>query len=253
MAYRAEYIWIDGKEPTAEVRSKTRILEDGAEPGIWGFDGSSTNQATGDNSDVVLDPVFQCPDPIRGGENILVLCETLLTEDMSPHPTNTRAAAPHLPCPDLDAAMIMKMCRFAIDNNFGWPRKIPPRPEFDLQEQLAGLTGTPPAATNGKPSVQLGLQVNGRGGGQFELTLRDGRIQAAKPGVSPKCTASYYLNTDTFQEASKIIEEAITQRIAGPLEPSPFAAAPYEDVPFEDAPYEADWTQVEVEPEMEPG
>ena len=93
MAYRAEYIWIDGTEPTAEIRSKTKVLADGDDPGIWGFDGSSTNQATGDNSDVVLQPVFQCPDPIRGGNNILVLCETALTSDLSPHPTNTRAAA----------------------------------------------------------------------------------------------------------------------------------------------------------------
>ncbi len=93
MTYRAEYIWIDGTVPTAEVRSKTKILPDGQAPGIWGFDGSSTNQATGDNSDVVLQPVFQCHDPIRGGDNILVLCETLLTEDLSPHPSNTRAAA----------------------------------------------------------------------------------------------------------------------------------------------------------------
>ena len=91
--YRAEYIWIDGNEPTAEVRSKTKILETGDEPGIWGFDGSSTNQATGDNSDVVLNPVFACPDPIRGGDDILVLCETLLTADLSPHPSNTRARA----------------------------------------------------------------------------------------------------------------------------------------------------------------
>ena len=58
MAYRAEYIWIDGTEPTAEIRSKTKVLADGDDPGIWGFDGSSTNQATGDNSDVVLQPVF---------------------------------------------------------------------------------------------------------------------------------------------------------------------------------------------------
>ncbi len=93
MAYRAEYMWIDGAEPTAEIRSKTKILPDGTEPPIWGFDGSSTNQAAGDASDVVLKPVFQCPDPIRGGDNILVLCETLLTADLSPHPTNTRAVA----------------------------------------------------------------------------------------------------------------------------------------------------------------
>jgi glutamine synthetase len=86
-------MWIDGTEPTAEIRSKTRIIADGETPGIWGFDGSSTNQATGDNSDVVLEPVFQCPDPIRGINDILVLCETKLTGDLSPHPSNTRAAA----------------------------------------------------------------------------------------------------------------------------------------------------------------
>ena len=86
-------MWIDGTVPTAEIRSKTKILADGEKPGIWGFDGSSTNQASGDNSDVVLNPVFQCPDPIRGGDNILVMCECLLTKDLSPHPTNTRAKA----------------------------------------------------------------------------------------------------------------------------------------------------------------
>jgi glutamine synthetase len=91
MAYKAEYIWIDGTEPTAKLRSKTKILEDGADLPIWGFDGSSTNQAPGDKSDCVLQPVFSCPDPIRGGDNVLVMCD-VLTIDMQPHPSNTRAA-----------------------------------------------------------------------------------------------------------------------------------------------------------------
>src|ERR671910_473638 len=91
MAYRAEYIWIDGTQPTAKLRSKTKIMQDGDNDfPIWGFDGSSTNQAPGDKSDCVLRPVFSCPDPIRGGDNKLVLCEVLLI-DMTPHPTNTRA------------------------------------------------------------------------------------------------------------------------------------------------------------------
>ncbi|WP_428116281.1 glutamine synthetase GlnII [Candidatus Poriferisodalis sp.] len=91
MAYRAEYIWTDGTEPTVEVRSKTKVLADGDEPDIWGFDGSSTNQAEGSASDVVLKPVYSCPDPLRGGNDILVMCETFTTETMEPHPTNTRA------------------------------------------------------------------------------------------------------------------------------------------------------------------
>ena len=93
MAIKAEYIWVDGTEPTAKLRSKTKILEDGTKAKdlpIWGFDGSSTNQAPGDKSDCVLKPVFSCPDPIRGGDNILVMAEVLYI-NMEPHETNTRA------------------------------------------------------------------------------------------------------------------------------------------------------------------
>ncbi|AOT58571.1 MULTISPECIES: glutamine synthetase [Streptomyces] len=94
MSIKAEYIWIDGTEPTAKLRSKTKILDGSvagvAELPLWGFDGSSTNQAEGHASDCVLRPVYSCPDPIRGGEHILVLCEVLNT-DMTPHSTNTRA------------------------------------------------------------------------------------------------------------------------------------------------------------------
>ncbi|MEO7556529.1 MAG: glutamine synthetase, partial [Acidimicrobiales bacterium] len=90
MSYKAEYIWIDGTEPTAKLRSKTKIMDKGDDLPIWGFDGSSTNQAPGSASDCVLQPIYSCPDPIRGGKDKLVLCEVLLT-DMTPHPTNTRA------------------------------------------------------------------------------------------------------------------------------------------------------------------
>ncbi|MEZ0095589.1 glutamine synthetase [Streptacidiphilus sp. EB129] len=90
MSFKAEYIWIDGTEPTAKLRSKTRVLVDGAELATWGFDGSSTNQAEGHASDRVLKPVFTCPDPIRGGDNVLVLCEVFNT-DGTAHETNTRS------------------------------------------------------------------------------------------------------------------------------------------------------------------
>ena len=90
MAYRAEYIWIDGQKPTAKLRSKTKIVPDGEQPPLWGFDGSSTEQAPGDNSDCVLRPVKVIPDPIRGGDDVLVLNE-VLNVDMTPHASNTRA------------------------------------------------------------------------------------------------------------------------------------------------------------------
>ncbi|MGI8684693.1 MAG: glutamine synthetase beta-grasp domain-containing protein, partial [Acidimicrobiales bacterium] len=88
---KAEYIWIDGTEPTPLLRSKTKVVDDVTDLPIWGFDGSSTNQATGVASDCVLRPVCTVPDPIRGGDAVLVMAEVLNT-DMTPHPTNTRAA-----------------------------------------------------------------------------------------------------------------------------------------------------------------
>ena len=85
MAIVAEYIWIDGSEPTRQLRSKTKVLPADftveSEGGLlspksfpeWGFDGSSTNQADGDASDCKLLPARVVPDPIRGVDAYLVL------------------------------------------------------------------------------------------------------------------------------------------------------------------------------------
>ena len=57
-SYKAEYIWLDGTKPTHLMRSKTKIVKIDEEPPVWGFDGSSTNQAPGAQSDCVLQPVL---------------------------------------------------------------------------------------------------------------------------------------------------------------------------------------------------
>ena len=94
MKIKAEYIWMDGHKPTEKLRSKTKILNEKVDNinnlPMWGFDGSSTMQATGQNSDCMLEPVKFIPDPIRGGNNIIVLCE-VHNADGTVHETNTRA------------------------------------------------------------------------------------------------------------------------------------------------------------------
>lgn len=92
---KAEYIWIDGHKPTSKLRSKTKIIDgpvtSADEIPEWGFDGSSTMQAEGHDSDCMLKPVYFIPDPIRGGDNILVINEVLLP-DGTVHESNTRSS-----------------------------------------------------------------------------------------------------------------------------------------------------------------
>ena len=137
--YKAEYIWIDGGNPrsgdtTAHVRSKAMVIPVGEEPGLWGFDGSSTNQAEGEDSDRVLKPVGTYPDPIRGGNNKLVMCEVMLP-DMTPDPTNTRARC---------AAAAEKYADFEM-----W---------FGIEQEYTFMEGTHPLGwpTNGFPAPQGG-------------------------------------------------------------------------------------------------
>jgi glutamine synthetase len=97
----AEYVWIGGGKTTGgfDIRCKTKTLNSRpasvADLPVWNYDGSSTNQAPGEDSEVLLKPVAIFADPFRGGDNILVLCETMDPKKV-PIPTNTRAAAAKL-------------------------------------------------------------------------------------------------------------------------------------------------------------
>ena len=94
MVFLAEYIWIGGNN---ELRSKCRVMNECDKDSIysypdWNYDGSSTGQAIGSDSEVIMKPmaVFKCP--FRRGENRMVLCDTYLPNGQ-PHITNHRAGA----------------------------------------------------------------------------------------------------------------------------------------------------------------
>jgi glutamine synthetase len=92
---KLEYIWLDGYTPIASLRSKTKIIDGDpaklalADLPVWGFDGSSTQQAEGKSSDCLLKPVALYPDATRKN-GFLVMSEVLLPNG-EPHPTNSRA------------------------------------------------------------------------------------------------------------------------------------------------------------------
>jgi len=136
MVTKAEYIWIDGHTPTSKLRSKTKII-DGDVKKIsdlpdWGFDGSSTRQAEGHFSDCLLKPVSYFPDPIRGGSDILVMCE-VFNADGTVHKSNKRAQLK-----DLADKYKNEDCWFGIEQEYtffdgikplGWPDNGFPAPQ----------------------------------------------------------------------------------------------------------------------------
>ena len=90
----AEYIWIDA---FGELRGKTKCIHGKSEVTLkdlpkWNYDGSSTGQAPGEDSEVVIVPRAIYHDPFRGGNHILVMTDTYDTKG-NPLPTNTRAPA----------------------------------------------------------------------------------------------------------------------------------------------------------------
>ncbi|MEO1518188.1 MAG: glutamine synthetase beta-grasp domain-containing protein [Bacteroidota bacterium] len=91
--FKLEYIWLDGYQPTQNMRSKTRIEDNFSgkldDCPMWSFDGSSTQQAPGGSSDCLLKPCAIFPDPARKSA-FLVMCE-VLSADGTPHPSNGRA------------------------------------------------------------------------------------------------------------------------------------------------------------------
>jgi nucleoside-diphosphate-sugar epimerase len=112
--------------------------------------------------------------------------------------TNTRAAAPELPCPDLDEDMLMNMAKYAISCNFGKPRPRSLKPDFDVQHHLQPLLHAHEAGGVQGEVPSLGLQVNGPGGGQWKLLLADRRLAAAEHGINGQCTAVFHLSSKVF-------------------------------------------------------
>mgnify|MGYP001571637378 CR=1 FL=1 len=132
----AEFVWMDGRQPTAKLRSKTKVIDGPitqlADIPQWGFDGSSTEQAEGHFSDCLLQPVCFLPDPVRGVPHILVMSE-VLNPDGTPHPTNTRSVlrtvAEQYAAAEPLAGIEQEYTLYYQDHPVGWPERGFPHPQ----------------------------------------------------------------------------------------------------------------------------
>jgi glutamine synthetase len=127
--YKLEYLWLDGYQPVPNLRGKTRIAS--KEPTsvddlpLWGFDGSSTQQAEGGSSDCILKPVALYPDAGRN-DAFIVMCEVMLPNG-DPHPSNDRATIED----DPDTWFGLEQEYFLMQDGrpLGWPEEGYPAPQ----------------------------------------------------------------------------------------------------------------------------
>lgn len=135
--YQVLYVWIDGSGQRLRCKTKSVYTEPKCahDCPIWNFDGSSTNQAEGHNSDVYLHPVAMFNDPFRRRPHKMVLCETF-TFDNKPCGTNRRnTCVSAMEAPDVKASQPW----FGIEQEYtlmdsdkqplGWPKMGYPGPQ----------------------------------------------------------------------------------------------------------------------------
>ena len=92
MVYKAEYIWIDGTEPTPKLRSKTKIITDGGRASDLGFRRLEHEPGHRRQERLRAEAGRRLPGPDPGWRQRARDVRGYLV-DGKPHPTNTRAAA----------------------------------------------------------------------------------------------------------------------------------------------------------------
>ena len=163
--HKLEYIWLDGTEPTAHVRSKTKVvnsfkgsLEECSE---WNFDGSSTNQADGNNSDCILKPVRVYVNPLELNSH-LVLCE-VWNVDGTPHPSNFRYLLDEIQSKhseeDVWVGIEQEYTLFKDGRPLGWPMVGEPEPQGDYY--CGRNKGEHIARSHMEACIEAGIKISG--------------------------------------------------------------------------------------------
>lgn len=137
-----EYIWLGGKvavpypdgtikcDDPSDIRSKTKMLrrlpKSVHDLPRWSYDGSSTGQAPGSDSEVTLVPRAMYRDPFRPGRGVLALCDTY-GPDGQALPSNTRC-----PCAQVMERVAELEPMFGMEQEYacmdldgemlGWPK-----------------------------------------------------------------------------------------------------------------------------------
>ncbi|XP_078444311.1 glutamine synthetase cytosolic isozyme-like [Wolffia australiana] len=182
----AEYIWIGGSG--LDMRSKARTIAkpvtDPKQLPNWNYDGSSTGQARGEDSEVILYPQAIFKDPFRRGNNILVMCDSY-TPAGEPIPTNNRHKAAQV---FNNPAVIAEGTWFGLEQEYtllqkdvnwplGWPLGgyPPPQGPYYCGTGVDKAFGRDIVDAHYKACIYAGINISGINGevmpGQWEFQI----------------------------------------------------------------------------------
>lgn len=113
--------------------------------------------------------------------------------------STTDAAVGHLPCPVIDRDMLLRIAGYPVKQNFALKRSEPVAAGFDSVAQLQRVAPNGAHVNgHGAGAKVVGLQVNGRGGGQWRLLVLNGKLIGFDQGLGPDEQPRIYLNSQTF-------------------------------------------------------
>ena len=113
--------------------------------------------------------------------------------------TNTEGALAHLPCPQIDEQMLLRIASYPVKENFVLKRMESPEPGFAALEHLQRVASSGKRFVHGTTSGDaVGFQVTGRCGGQWRLVMRDGVVVGVEVGMVNDDRLQYRLNSQTF-------------------------------------------------------
>eukprot|EP00762_Andalucia_godoyi_P005026 ANDGO_01481.mRNA.1 Glutamine synthetase root isozyme B len=202
--YQAEYVWVGGSGRDIRSKCKTVPKSVPATPEalpIWNFDGSSTGQAPGNDSEVLLKPQRIFKDPFRGGDNVIVICDCY-KPDMTPLPGNTRVFAERVFAQKKELepwfGMEQEFALFSADNwPLGWPKGGYPGEQgpYYCSVGAENAFGREIVEAHYRCCLNAGIQISGINGevmpGQWEFQV--GPVLGLDMGDQLLC-ARYLLN-----------------------------------------------------------
>jgi thioester reductase-like protein len=104
-------------------------------------------------------------------------------------------ALEHLPCPEMDHDLLLRVARYPVENHFSLPRYSPSAVDLHVQQHLERFLRQPSDECEG---TEVAMAVDGPGGGQWHLLTRGRTILGAGLGLGLRPTAGFHLGAETF-------------------------------------------------------